>query len=211
MGRALKLFLSSIGIPKKAESVFLGLIEGKGKPSLGFITNAADNYPADEKEYISSSLKRFSSLGIEAEEIDLKSFVSIAEMQEQLSKFDIIWLSGGNTPYLRYIARETGFDNIVKDLIQSGIIYGGESSGAIIATPTIKYVDFVDDPSEAPVFIESGFCLVDFALVPHWADFADSHPLRKMKIGLEDDGREVITLTDQQAIVIKGSERTVIK
>jgi dipeptidase E len=75
-------------------------------------------------------------------------------MKDALSMLDIIWLCGGNTPYFRYISRETGFDTIIAGFIQPGIIYGGESAGAIIATPTIKYVDIVDDPSEAPVYIE---------------------------------------------------------
>ena len=206
----MKLFLSSIGVPRKSESAFLKLFNKQTNINVAFIANAADNYSDGTPEFVDTSIERFRELGVNAELIDLRVFKSSDEMYRVLSSFNCLWLSGGNTWNLRYIAQKTGFDTIVRDLVESGIVYGGESAGAIIATPTIRYSDIIDDPDEAPEKIDTGFNLVEFTIVPHWDKKPYHNELQKMKTSLEGELFEVVTLGDNHALVVDDISRTII-
>src|SRR5690606_29223683 len=58
------------------------------------------------------------------------------------------------------------------------IVYGGFSAGAVVAAPTLRGIDLMDDPAEVPAGYESqatwdGLGLIDYSIVPH---FRSPHP-----------------------------------
>jgi peptidase E len=52
-------------------------------------------------------------------------------------KYDVIYFTGGDTGYLLWRIRETGFDAVIKKMVYANKVYIGVSAGSIIATPNI--------------------------------------------------------------------------
>ncbi len=202
----MKLYLASFGIQKQLDQEFLRLV-GKQAEDIGFayITNAADPYPIKKRESMKDVEAMFTDLGLKPEEIDLRQYKDAATLKAKLSQYDVVWCGGGNTWYLRYVMKTSGFDQIIRELVDGGTVYGGDSAGAIVATPTLKYVDLLDKPEDAPEQIEKGLSLVEFAIVPHWGNEKYEEPLTQMKDGLANEGYDVKVLTDKQAIIVNGN------
>jgi dipeptidase E len=206
-----KLFLSSVGIQPHLKNDFLNLLN---KPvteiRLAFITNAADPYPREKQAFVETTRTQIKEVGLKPEPFDLRKYSSADQLYDALSHHDVIWCSGGNTWYLRYVVEKSGFGTAIKRLVEEGKVYGGDSSGAILMTPTLKYIDLIDDPGGAPEIIETGLGLISFCIVPHWdyEDFAEK--LKIIKSRLITDGYEVKTITNQQAVIVNGQKAEVI-
>lgn len=79
---------------------------------------------------------------IEENGYQLDSFDIENKSEEEIRNFlkdkNIIQMEGGNTFYLLKVIRETGFDKILKELLEEGKVYIGTSAGAYIMCPTIE-------------------------------------------------------------------------
>ena len=84
-----------------------------------------------------------------------------------ISQCDIIYVSGGNTFYLLSELRKSHAAQAIKDAVQVGKIYIGESAGAIVAAPDTRYATLMDENS-AKTSDFTGLNLVDFCVVPHF-------------------------------------------
>ena len=62
--------------------------------------------------------------GFTVTDVDIKLY-SKKDLENTLSNKDIIFVAGGTTTYLLQQAVKSGFDRIVKKLINNGIIYIG--------------------------------------------------------------------------------------
>ena len=62
--------------------------------------------------------------------------------EEDAMKFDVIYLTGGRTPYLAKRVREAGFDKIIKKMIFANKVYIGMSAGSMLLTPHFNIDDF---------------------------------------------------------------------
>lgn len=132
---------------------------------VAFIPTAGDLY--DEKPWIEEDKKKLIDLGFIVEEMDIKNKTQ-DQIKQQLSDTDIIFVAGGNTSYLLEKAQQSGFLNIVKDLVLKGTIYIGSSAGSLLAGPNIE-VDKIYDDGEFGKELKSyeGLGLVDFVILPH--------------------------------------------
>ena len=84
-----------------------------------------------------------------------------------INECDIIYISGGNTFYLLGELRKSHVAQTIKDAVQAGKIYIGESAGAIVAAPDTRYATLMDENS--PNMSDfTGLNLVDFCVVPHF-------------------------------------------
>ena len=99
--------------------------------------------------------------------------------------------------------RESGFDNVVKDLIGRGVIYIGVSAGSYIACPTIEMANWKHaDKNTVRLSDLTGLHLVPFLLSVHYKpEYNDI--LRKEIVAAK---YPVKILTDDQAILIKDGE-----
>lgn len=207
----MKLYLASEGIPKHLGSAFLDLVGKKAHEiKFAYITNAADPYPLERQGYVDVVRAQFKDLGLNTDEIDLKKFYDSNTLYDRLQNFDVIWCGGGNTWYLRYLVRKSGFEIVIKQLINQGKIYGGDSAGAMIMTPTLRHIDSIDDPNDAPEIVEEGLGIVNFCIVPHWGYEGYGTKLREVKKLLIKDGFEVKTITNAQAIIVKDDETKIV-
>jgi len=123
----------------------------------------------------------------------------------------VIWVCGGHTYYLRWILKESGADNMIKELVEAGKVYAGWSAGAIIAGPTTKFFDLMgDDPKDAPELVETGLELTNVVIVPHIdnADFGEAAV--KTNKALTAAGFNTIVLKDHEALLVNGKSGSVI-
>ncbi|HMO78795.1 MAG TPA: Type 1 glutamine amidotransferase-like domain-containing protein [Candidatus Paceibacterota bacterium] len=208
----MKLFLSSLSISSEQKEAFINLVE-KDLSDIKFalIENAADPYSQKAKGFVEETRKNLQSFEIKLEQVNLLEYKNRPnELFEKLSKFDVVWIGGGNTFYIRWLMKETGFDNIINKLLEKGIVYGGGSAGAIVAGKTLKYFDLVDNPEDSPEQIYNGLGLTNLIIIPHWNTESFRDKLKEIKQLYEKEDIEVTTIEDGKAIVIKDEDIIIV-
>lgn len=144
----MKLLLSSFGPSSSHDAALVGLA---GKPldeiRIGYIENAYDAYHDQASlEDGRESLRRH---GYAFELVDLREWRNDREgLRELLGRFDAFLLTGGNPSYLRSLMKLTGADAIITERVREGVIYAGASAAAVVAGPTLRHFDELDDPAE---------------------------------------------------------------
>ena len=202
----MKLFLASSVLTNDLIPAFEKLVGKKlSDTSFALIENAADPYPDDKKGFVRDTRRQFQSLGVKLEVVDLLEFENdVAALPDKLSSFDVIWFGGGNVYYLRWLMKKVGFDSLARELLNTGVVYGGGSAGAIVAGQTLKYFDIVDDPQLSPEIIYTGLDLTDFVVLPHWGCEKFQENLEKIKAEYKKDGLNTVAIKDGQAVVVNG-------
>ncbi len=94
---------------------------------------------------------------------------SESDLQKDLSKYQVVYVEGGNTAYLLKQAQSNGFGNYIRNRVNTGLIYISESAGSVIAGPDI----FANSrpgksPADYGLSDTAGFNLVNFEIMPHW-------------------------------------------
>lgn len=156
--------------------------------------------------------------GIEAEELDLRQYFGQPHaLKEMLTGIDFVWAAGGNAFLLRRAMRQSGFDHIIGELLrEDAIVYGGFSAGAVVATPSLRGIDIMDDPRQlAPDYDEAilwdGLGLVDFSIVPHYrSDHDEAEAAGKTVNFLEEAGTPFQPLRDGEVIIVEGRNVTLL-
>lgn len=114
----MKLFLSSISVNERLKPYFLELV-GKEAKDIRFalIENAADPYTEEVKGFMYKTRTDLESLGMQLERIDLDQYEGKQhELKDKLGQFDVVWVGGGNTYYIRWLFKKTGFDQFIHEL-----------------------------------------------------------------------------------------------
>ena len=199
-----KLFLTSAKL-----DALLSLISGNptGK-KVAFIPTAGDPY--EDKWFIELAKKQLSEMGFELTEVDLKDKKK-DDLLGTLQEVDIVFVAGGNTFYLLEKVRESGFDQVLPILLDKGIIYAGESAGAVLACPTIEPVKFMDEPSKAPNLKSfEGLGLVDFVVLPHYGTEFSEAVFEQLKAEYGNKGFKLIPLTNDQSIIVENDSYKIV-
>jgi dipeptidase E len=213
----MRLFLSSYraGNHEKDLQEFIGSID-----KVAVITNAKD-YKTDEdpKIKLQENFDWWRAIGLEPAEIDLRPYFHKSGAEKLLAKHNFIWLSGGNVFLLRRALKYSGLDIFLGDKArQNEIILGGESAGAIIMGPTLKYSETEEDedsPNYVPepykkAVIWGGLDLISYVPVPHYKT-PDYIGIDEYIDHLEKEEIPHKKMTDDQAIIINGAEEEFLK
>jgi len=203
----MKLYLSSYRIPNL--DAFINFV-GK-KPSdikMGLILNSKDYKPVEERDLKAKELlKYFRNLGFEVEELDLRDYLNDnSSLLKKFSGYDLLWFNGGNTFRLAWTLSEVQGENLLRQALEKGVIYCGDSAGAIVAGPTLRYYEKTDDPSKTEKIIENGLGFINFCVLPHWNSEEYGEALKEIKAKLEDDGYKTLSLTDNEFILIENGK-----
>lgn len=195
----MKLFLcshfSSVGMLMKEEVV---------SKTVAFIPTASNN--EGYTGYVGSARKLWKKLGAKITEIDIEN-ANINDIKRIFNDADIIYFTGGNSFFLMEQLRKTGVDKLVKEQIELGKLFVGESAGAIICAPTISYIESMDAiPDEYSQADYSGLNLIDFYIVPHYL----TAPFKKCteKIVKEFSKIDIYPINNSQAIFIENGNKT---
>lgn len=205
----MKLYLSSYRIPTPSD-----LEKLLGKPlnqtSVALITNAKDYYTERPRNVTVGELVEYmENLGLSVNQVDLRKFESAHSLKDKLKPYDLIWAMGGNTYMLRYEMRRSGFDKVIKGLLEEGKVYGGDSAGALVAGISIAGVESADEPLFAEELVEEGLSLVPFVILPHVDDPEFANILPSFKNRHKD--KNIIVLKDSQAAVFNAAEHMIVE
>lgn len=151
---------------------------------VAIIANGYDNCtPLGRDPYLAElydPIAEFRGLGLVPEELDLRAYFGDPQsLRRRLAAFGLVWVMGGNSFILRRAMRQSGFDGVIRDLLAAdAIAYGGYAAGAVVAGPSLRGLELMDDPWEVPPgydepLIWTGLGLTAFAIVPH---FRSRHP-----------------------------------
>lgn len=203
-----RLFLASVA--SKSLDKIANLLPNKPKNEIrvAFIPTAADPYK--DKQFVKEDRDKLEEMGFEIFDLDIKDKTE-RQLEEELRNINIIFISGGNTFYLLDKARQSGFDQLVKDLVLGkGVLYIGSSAGAALAGPDIKPIELLDDPSSAPDLKSTkGLDLVNFVVLPHYGDKKYEEKFQKI-IKEYENKYELIPLTNEQAVIVEGSNYSIV-
>ncbi|HET9841227.1 MAG TPA: Type 1 glutamine amidotransferase-like domain-containing protein [Nocardioides sp.] len=208
----MRLFLSSYRMGAHPQE-FAELRSGNNQVAV--IMNATDEFdPSLRPKYYERERADLGAIGLEATELDLRDFFGRNEqLATALGKFGLVWVTGGNSFVLRRAMRQSGFDTIGSSLVRSeSLVYGGYSAGAVVATPTLRHIDLVDDPRVVPdgydpVVIYDGMGYYSKSIAPHYrSDHPESELMEQSVERFVADGMPYQPLKDGQVIVISGDE-----
>ena len=160
---------------------------------LLYVTTAIDGEDCDDLSWIDEELKVLFDLGIRRKNVEE---YKIGERDVNINDFDIIYVMGGNTFYLLDMIRKYNFDKTIKDFINEGKLYIGESAGSVILGSSISLAKpFNDNNINMTDF--TGLCLVDGQIIPHSNNREDY--INEIK---EKNSEKLILLYDGAVIII---------
>jgi dipeptidase E len=203
-----RMYLSSYRLGDQSHQ--LPAMSGGSGP-VGVICNALDAAPADTRDRaIDFELDALAGLGIDAEEIDLRDyFADQRRCAEQLARYRMVWLRGGNVFVLRHALAYSGADAALTNLLRSdAIVYAGYSAGCCVLGPSLHGLDLIDDPDDTrraygllPRW--DGLGLLPYVIVPHYrSEHAESDAAELVARRYQAEGVPHRALRDGDVIVI---------
>jgi dipeptidase E len=214
----MRLFLSSYRIGSHPEK----LVELVGdNKKVADITNAGDLLtPIEIQERLEEDRVMFNDLRLDSEHLDLRNYFEKDPnlLEKKLRAYGLIWVRGGNVFNLRQAMKRSGFDDVIKKLLnEDALAYGGYSAGACVMTPSLKGIDIVDDPNAFPEGYEhkiiwEGLDIIPYEIAPHYqSDHPESAGIDKVVAYYEDNKISYKALQDGEAIVINGDKEEFLK
>lgn len=202
-----KLFLTSVACNVLYK--FVELLDcSPSDLTVAFIPTAADVY--EDKSFVEDDRNKLTELGFKILDMNITGKTEEV-LQEQLKNIDIIFVAGGNTFYLLEKLIESGFDKIIKTLVERGKYYIGSSAGSILAGLSIKPVKLLDDPSKAPNLKSfDGLKLIDKIILPHYGNEKYQDKMNQILKDYSDLQDKIIKLTDNQALVVDNEKLKII-
>ncbi len=201
----MKCYISSIGI-KNPEELY-NLVGKSSGIRTALITNAIDlKSPEGRKVRYDLLTSELTGLNLEVTDIDLGLYIGNTDgLKKELERFDLIWVAGGNVFYLRQMMRRSGLDRVLKEIINSGVVYGGESAGAAVVGPSLLGFELADDLEKIDEVIYEGVGLVDFVPLPHWGSVEYQSALEAIRKGFLEKGVPMEIMDDNQAVIVDDS------
>lgn len=157
----MKLYLSSYRVPNP-DKLFKLIGKSPEDTNGAIITNAKEKRTAEERE------SKLGALQADLARIGLSNTVELDLRQgiPPLRQYDYLYAAGGNTFDLRRAMVETGFDDELRDYLEQGGVYVGESAGAIVVGPSLRGFQMKNHYwSDKPIW--DGVGLIRTVVVPH--------------------------------------------
>jgi len=209
----MKLYLSSFDIGNQPEKL---AVFAEGRKQAVVILNALDHRQEARDKWLLSQTKALEGLGFVVEELDLRKYFG---KQEELKSFldtkDLVWVNGGNTFILRRAMKQSGFDNIIKQLIKTdSIVYGGFSAGVVVLSKDLHGLDITDNPNNVPSgynkeIIWDGLDVIDFSVAVHYqSNHPESHLTDKEIEYYKANNMPYRTLRDGEVFFVRDAKVT---
>ncbi len=205
----MKLYLSSKPIPSPSDLAAL-----IGKPintiSVALLPNSKDFFAEHARNYLVNDFVAYmEQLGLAVEVVDLRDYSDGDALKQKLTSCDLIWAMGGNTFNLRYEMKRSGFEKIIRELLDQGIVYGGDSAGALVAGISIAGIESADKPQFAEEVVDEGLNLIPFFFLPHVDSPGYAHVLPVFK-RLHQGSGDIIELKDSQVFIFDNNSHRII-
>ena len=174
----MKFYLSSYKLGDK--SAELVRLMGKNR-KIAYIPNALDYVERDiRRNSYEKDMQSLQDLGLLVEYLDLRPYFGKAgELRDKLNGFGGVFVRGGNAFILRQAMKLSGFDTVLKELLErDDFVYSGYSAGVCVLAPSLTVLRWVDDPTAHPYpeqkeTIWEGLGFLDYIILPH---YKSDHP-----------------------------------
>jgi dipeptidase E len=164
---------------------------------VGYISTATKGSSNDELAV--KRRQQIPEAGYKYEEFDIEGKTP-QEILQFFSDKNVIHMEGGNTFYLLKAIRESGFDKVLKTLLDKGLAYVGSSAGAYVMCPDIEVASW-----RMPV--DRRFGITDFTALNYVSYDLKVHYTDEMETTLREKmgslKKPLRILTDEQGIYIE--------
>ena len=130
--------------------------------------------------------------------------------QAKIFQSKLLYISGGNTFYLLQELKKKELLFLIKEQIADGMVYVGESAGAIITAKDIDYNKIMDDKAVAKELNDTeALNEADFYVLPHVGEepFAES---AQAILNTYGDKLNLLPLNNRQAVLVEDEEVKVL-
>ena len=159
--------------------------------------------------YIDEGVEMLKSLGYELEIIDISKYDE-DYLKNKLSKTECICISGGNTFYLLQELKKKNLIGLLYERIKEGLLYIGESAGAIIMSENIEYSQMMDDKSIASELDDyTGVNVFEHYVLPHIGEYPFEESTQKILENYQDK-ISLVAINNSEAILVNDSGYTVV-
>jgi dipeptidase E len=209
----MRLYLSSFRVGNYPERLFR--LINKADARIAVVMNATDLDTKEEiDEKFESEKQRFGPYRYSVERLDLRNYFDQSkELTKKIEQYDCVWVRGGNTFVLRRAMAYSGFDKLVKKLLEDDrVVYAGYSAGVCVLQKDLKGIDIVDDPNTVPrgykkEVIWEGLGLIPYHIPVHYkSDHPESALVDREVAWLKKNKMPYKTLKDGQVILINGDK-----
>ena len=212
----MRLFLSSYGLGNAPDE--LPALVGNNKRTAIIMNSQDTKTPESRAERLQREIDSLTALGLQPEELDLRQYFGKSdELKEFIKNFGLVWVRGGNVFVLRKAFKQSGFDEIITDLLKNDqIAYGGYSAGVCVLAPSLHGVELVDPKDETVEgydieIVWDGLGILGYAVAPHYkSDHPESDDENKYVEHLADNHMLFKTLRDGEIIIIKDDSEKII-
>jgi dipeptidase E len=183
---------------------------------VAVVSNAVDFIPDEARrayaQTVFDPIRHFADHGRRAFDLDLRRyFADPSALKDALADVGLVWTVGGNAFLLRRAMRQSGFDDLLTDaLAEDRLAYGGWSAGAVVAGPTLRGIEVMDDPSVlaegyGAEAVWEGLGLVGAVIVPHvGSDHPEADAAARAVRSLAAQGVAHIALRDGEVLIVNG-------
>lgn len=150
--------------------------------------------------YVDEGKQALLNLGLKIDVLEV-STATHEEIVAKITENDYLYISGGNTFFLLQELKRTGADLLMKQQIEQGKLYIGESAGAMIMAPNIGYASMMDQRTSQGN--DDALNIVDFYPLPHYK----SEPFEELVdeiINQYSSKIKLCPMTNKQAIGVEG-------
>lgn len=169
----MRLYLSSNHLGNHPSEILRLVPNGK---RTAVIINAKDNLPREYRySRLAEECRNLAKLGLQPEELDLRDFFGRAEaLSNAVSGIEFFWVMGGNSFLLRKAFKQSGFDQLLVELINTDkVAYGGFSAAVCVLGSSLRGIELVDSENVQVEGYDSnviwdGLGLLKYVVVPHY-------------------------------------------
>lgn len=196
----MKLLLTSAGFQNPAiGKKFLSLLD-KPVENVKILFIPTASRISEELFYVEKSKEELVKLGINISNITIFDINKVPSVNETLEN-DVMYVCGGNTYYLSYKMKETGYETSLKKFVKSGKLYVGVSAGSILAGPDIG---ISRDDNDIGLTDFSGLKFTKIVPIVHYTK-------GDKRLELSNKKFQSVALTDDQALLIIDGDQTLIE
>jgi dipeptidase E len=125
-------------------------------------------YTAAEEEYLKEEWFLNNKKALRANDFDIIEYTITGKTKKEIVKFlwdiEVIFVAGGNTFYLLEKTIESGFDEVLSEVLDEKI-YIGHSAGSVLLGNSVA---LKSNPPKTKLENFDGLKQINFTIVPHW-------------------------------------------
>lgn len=208
----MKLLLGSSGLYTKELANEMARLVGKpaSEISVAIINEAIKVEFDDKRDWFFDEINKIREFtGGMIDFIDLQAN-DMEVVRKGMEFADVIYCVGGNTEYLAKVMRETGFDKLLPELLETKVCVGS-SAGSMVMGKRINTPDYRAQFGDAEDFGTTEYLgIVDLCIVPHVNGVEFPERTRKAVTATLDGNEGVVyLLEDTQAVVVENENVSV--